>query len=264
MKAKRGWLLAASAVAVTITLASCSSTEGGQSNLPAGTSTSTGVAPTNGTSSPAALKGSLYFSTLETSSRIGTFDLATGQTTYIGSTGVYLTDIAFLGDRLYGVTFTSLYEIDQTSGTAKQVAALGGMGGVNSLAGRNGTLYAATTAGEFLTIDPQRGTVARSQLGNGFKSSGDLAFLSDGTLVLAANTGGPGSDELVRVDVGSGSASQIGSIGFGGVYGLALVDGKLIGLTAGGDVLVIDPATGAGEKRVNGHFAGPIGGAAVR
>jgi hypothetical protein len=106
--------------------------------------------------------------------------------------------------------------------------------------------------------------VARSKLGNGFTSSGDLEFLLDGTLVLTANSVGSVSDELVRIDVGSGSASRIGSIGFGGVYGLALVDGKLIGLTVGGDVLVIDPATGAGEKRVEGHFAGPISGAAVR
>ncbi len=179
----------------------------------------------------------------------------TGTSKGIGETGfVDVTDVAFLPDgRLFGVTFSQLLKIDSQTGTGIPIGSGIGFGGVNALVSdANGVLYAATTSGEFLRINPNtgKGTLV-GFYGGGFVSSGDLAFDPEGNLFATVTGGGP-SDVLVRVDIITGRASVIGSIGFVDVFGLAFgPDGVLYG-SANGDrfktptLIRINTKTGVG------------------
>ena len=188
----------------------------------------------------------IHFATFEASSLLGTFDLDLSSVQGIGRSGVQLTDIAFLGNELYGVSFTDLYRLDPATGVATHVLNLGTTG-ANSLVGRNGLLYAATTASEFYRIDPSVPSVSFvGFLGMGAESSGDLAFLDDGRLVLTAKISGFLNDQLFEVDIDTGAVTLIGDTGFVDVFGIAIFRSQLFGVTFGGDLILIRQATGAG------------------
>jgi hypothetical protein len=75
---------------------------------------------------------------------LATVDVATGATSFIGNTSVALTDIAFnpSGD-LYGISFSSLYKVNSSTGATTLVGSLGSVvGTANALVfGSDGTLY---------------------------------------------------------------------------------------------------------------------------
>jgi hypothetical protein len=135
---------------------------------------------------------------------IGLVDVTT-QTVVAGSvhnTGEALTDIAFVGDQMYGTSFTGLFKINDATGASTLVGnySVGG-GGMNALVGSGTSLLAASNAtNEIYTINPNTagaGVLAPSPL----TSAGDLAF--DGkNLFLSANnlTGG---DSLVNISTNS-------------------------------------------------------------
>src|SRR5436190_2757551 len=74
---------------------------------------------------------------------LGTVDVATGLATVIGQMPVVMTDIAFdPSGNLWGITFTELYRINQTTAGVTLVGSLGTS--ANSLVfGADGTLYTA-------------------------------------------------------------------------------------------------------------------------
>jgi sugar lactone lactonase YvrE len=130
----------------------------------------------------------------DSSGRLGTVDVATGDVNVIGSMGVTMTDIAFDPDgNLWGITFGSLYKIDKTTATSTLVGNLGTS--ANSLVfNSSGVLYTANSS--LYTIDTTTG--AASLVGNGgdsYSSSGDLAFV-DGNLFLSST----GGDNLVKIN----------------------------------------------------------------
>lgn len=187
----------------------------------------------------------LHFATFEADSLLATLNFDTREIVEIGRTGERLGDIAFLGTRLFGVGSNSLFELNPEVGTATQFLALNTFG-ANALESRNGRLYVASGGGEFLIVNPATNSIElRASLGAGISSSGDLAFLDDGTLLLTAITSAA-TDELVRVEPDTGVATSIGEIGFRNVYGIGVFRGQLLGLTFQGEFILIDPATGRG------------------
>jgi hypothetical protein len=174
-------------------------------------------------------------------------DVATGNAVVIGNMGHVMTDIAFdPSGNLWGVDGGSLYLINASTGASTLVGGTG-TGFVNSLVfGADGTLYAAGSSLFTLSTSTGAGTLVGG--GNGYSSSGDLAFVG-GTLYLSSTA--PNADTLWSISTSTGLGTQVGAIGAGGVYGLATADNvTLYGLT-GQTVLGVDTATGAGTALVS-------------
>jgi len=104
-----------------------------------------------------------------------------------------LTDIAFApkGDKLYGVSFTTLVGIDALTGATTSIGDIG-YDGVNALAFSNtGVLYAATLYGDFLRLNTTTGQGTWiGSYGSGMSSTGDMVFLSNDTLYAVARLSG--------------------------------------------------------------------------
>lgn len=190
---------------------------------------------------------------------LGTVDVATGTVNVIGQMSTTMTDIAFdSSGNLYGISFYDLYAIDKTNAATTLIGSHSlGTGVKNSLVfAADGTLYAANNA--LYTISTVTG--ASSLVGSGgvaYNSSGDLAFVG-GDLFLSSASGS--SDRLVKLDTATGAGTDVGSIGYSAVYGLATDNNvDLYGL-AGHNVLSINTTTGAGTMLVS--YSDPLLGTA--
>lgn len=171
-------------------------------------------------------------------------DVGTGEVESIGVTGAPFTDIAFdPDDRLFGVTWDSLFEIDPHSGTTTYIGAHGFPGARNEInalvVGADGTAYAAGND-ILLALDLESG--AGTYLGtlSGYNSAGDLAFDADGRLLLTTDTG-----ELVEVHVDGSGAVAIGDLPFDDIYAFAATpEGELYGVRARREIVAIDAHSG--------------------
>jgi hypothetical protein len=192
-------------------------------------------------------------------------DPSTFTLTHVGAFGpTDITDIAVTpAGELWAISFSSLYKVDKTTAQATSVAPLSGSGNNGLTFLPNGNLLAADGAGDVKRIDTASGAItAVGNFGNGLSSSGDLVAV--GTVMYGiSSTGAGGSDAsgnnvLLRVDVATGVATIVGPIGFGQVWGLAYVNKRVIAFTANGQIIQIDPATGAGTllKTTNVQFWG--------
>lgn len=174
--------------------------------------------------------------------RLAIVDVGTGNVTLIGTMGAVMTDIAFAPDgRLFGITFTALYQIDPATAATTFIGSHGVPGGNALVFGGDDVLYAAGgTSTNLYQIDPANGSTA--SLGSiGALSAGDLAFHGP-DFFLSSQTG-----ELVRIDLGPPvSASVVGATGFFDVFGLATADDGVLYGVSGTQVFAIDTATGAG------------------
>ncbi len=183
------------------------------------------------------------------------------------SGSVDLTDVALTSSgALYGVDYGSnLYRVDTATALATLIGPLGA--GVNGLVvSPEGTPY-ASNGYELYTVSLTSGSATAVGV-MGYASSGDLAFAPDGTLFMAAE-GGP-KDSLVKLSLNTANGTLIGSIGQGAVYGLAESYGTLFAATASGELLTVDPSTGAstvlaagGDLSANGMAVPPQATAAV-
>lgn len=156
-------------------------------------------------------------------------DLLIGSIVELGE-GLQLTDVAWFDEStLMAVGFEETYLIDPESAEVEYLGQ-NGIGGVNALvAGPDGYLYAATTSGDFLTIDPDTGAGTKvGSYGNGFTSSGDLAFGPDG--VLYATVEGPSGEALVTVDPQTGAATALPVAMPEDAYGLGWSGDTLYGM----------------------------------
>ncbi|MEW8297465.1 MAG: hypothetical protein AB2712_01335 [Candidatus Thiodiazotropha sp.] len=204
----------------------------------------------------------IYFADFSVNSTLSTLDFDTGDVTAIGPTGVQLTDIGFLNGQLYGVTFTDLISLDKETGNSSVIGSIGN-GGINALVGRNGMLFSMSTTGEYFQIDPTTGTASNIRtIGSGAYSSGDFVFNADGT-ILWGTVVVPGfsTDHLIQIETETDNVTIVGETGFAAVYGLAYLRGQLLGLTAAGEFIIIDPETGNGTL-VENTDAFSAGGAA--
>jgi outer membrane protein assembly factor BamB len=177
-------------------------------------------------------------------SRLYTVDPATGSIGLVGPCGMAnVTDIAFHGPTLYGVSFSQFLRLNPDTGTAAVIGTIGFS--TNGLAvSEEGTIYAGTTNGQLITINPitGAGTVVGA-FGGGMISGGDLAFDANGVL-YGALVSGP-NFVLARIDRNTGVATTIGPTGIANVYGLAFHCCRLFGGTASGELLSVNAATGA-------------------
>jgi hypothetical protein len=178
-----------------------------------------------------------------------TVNPATGGLSLIGAFGTEMYDIAWsdsLG-MMYGISgasgTSSLYTVNRSTGAATVVGSSGAF--LNGLVFGNGTLYASGNH-TFYTVN--RATGLATTVGSGtYTSSGDLEFDGSGNLYLTSTTGG--NDSLYRINTATGAGTLIGSagsLGFPNVWGLAWANGTMYGFTAGGNVITINLATGAG------------------
>ena len=176
----------------------------------------------------------------DSSGKLGTVDVATGNVNIIGSMGVVMTDIAFNpSGNLYGISFTGLYSINPTTAAVSFIGNHSISGGNALVFGSDGTLYGAgNSTNSLFSINPLTG--AGTNLGNmGFASGGDLAF-NGGDLYLASS-----GNQLIRINLGNlSSTSAVGSFGVSGVFGLATGDDGLLYAVAGTTVYTVNTTTG--------------------
>ena len=152
----------------------------------------------------------------------------------------------------YQTSSTKLYTANQSTGA---LTAIGGTArNVGDLASNATTLFGVTLGGNNLvTIDPTTGAILSSVAVTGTRS-GDITSLAFNTLTntLYGNTttgfGSTSGDGLYAINVVTGVASFIGSIGFDNVYALATdTTGALFGISdASREFVRISSATGAG------------------
>jgi hypothetical protein len=174
-------------------------------------------------------------------------DSATGSAGLIGSINIQsVTDLAFQGPTLWGLTFTQFIRIDPRTG-AGVVIGNTTQNDLNGLAvSRDGEIYSAGfNSQQLMRIDPVTGSASPVGALGGFTSSGDLAFDSNNQLYGALNNAA-GNLVLATINPTTGAAAAIGNIGSATCYGLAFHCCRLYGVTATGEVLSINCATGAG------------------
>jgi hypothetical protein len=181
------------------------------------------------------------------SSRLYTLDPATASSHLVGAVGIAsVTDIAFHGPTLYGITFSQFLRLNPDTGAGVVIGAIGGGFSTNGLAvASDGIVYAGTNGGQLIRINPVTGAGTLVGLfGGGMTSSGDLAFDSNDVLYGTLNSGG--GVVLARINRTTGVATVIGQTGFSTVYGIAFCCCRLYGTTASGELLDINVATGKG------------------
>ncbi len=172
-------------------------------------------------------------------------DLPEGTVNTIGRLPMPLTDIALAPDgTLYGAVIGELHRVDYVAGTSTRVATVPGRFVALDVA-PDGRFYGASE-GDVYLLDVTTGTatvVARLPLG--FEASGDVAFV-EGELLATANRAPFEDDMLVHVPLDGSASELVGTIGRRCVWGLAPFGRLLYGLTCSGELLSIDPTTGAG------------------
>lgn len=171
--------------------------------------------------------------------------LPSGKVIPIGSTDLELTDVALAPTNvLYGVSSGALTTVDQSTGAATQTAMLADSSINGADFAPDGTFYVSGGPGLY-TLDAQSGTLTMvGTFPPPLNSSGDIAFV--GNRLLATGVNDPSNDMLVEFDVGAGTSSIIGAVGFGCVWGLASYGTSLYGFTCNGEILSINTTTGAG------------------
>ena len=185
--------------------------------------------------------------------------------TSLGTTDRTLADIALASDgTFYGASFGELVRVNSTSGATTPVASVL-TGTFNALDfGPDGQLYGAGRD-QIVRIDVASGAVDYiAVLPSGYESSGDLAFLPDGRMLLTATRSGSTSvpDDLFELRLDGRAPRLVGPMGSPCVWGLAAFGATVYGLTCRGEVLLVDPATGG--SRVLSRAAARFGGAAAR
>jgi len=176
-------------------------------------------------------------------SRLYTLDPATASPSLVGPIGMAnVTDIAFHGPTLYGVSFSQLLRLNPNTGVGVAIGAIGFT--TNGLAvAADGTIYAGTTGGQLIRINPVTGAgTLVGNFGGGLTSSGDLAFDSNDILFGTLNSGG--TVVLAQIDRNTGAATAIGPTGLSTVYGLAFFCCRLYGTSSPGELVDINAASG--------------------
>jgi hypothetical protein len=192
--------------------------------------------------------------------KVGTVDHTTGVFSQLSSGfGPTFTDIALSNSKeLFGITFSTLHQINTTTGTSSFIGNLGAS--MNGLGFTTSNALYGTGGSGFYSINTSTGAASLVSNISDFGSSGDIVYDPVNNRFLGTSIG----DSLWSIAL-DGTASKIGNIGFGSVYGLAFDDhGVLYGYTAARQQIIINSATGVGtfNQMVTGSSFGPIYGSA--
>jgi hypothetical protein len=170
-----------------------------------------------------------------------------------------MTDLAIdANGNLVGVSFSSVYMVDANTGHATLLSSgsigqqFNGLSFVPSAAGPD--ILIGTDGGDGVVYQVNETTGATSPLGNmggAFTSSGDVVSVDGfGTVQTVPGTS---HDVLVRLAAGTFAATPIGTnTGFDKIYGLGFWKGKVFGFTYTGQIITIDPTSGAGTQVATG------------
>ena len=105
----------------------------------------------------------------------------------------------------------------------------------------------ATGGNELYGIDLDDGSWSLiGEFGGPYISSGDCVVDKNDVLFMTSKHL-EDQDTLLQVDTTTGRATSIGNVGYRGVYGLTAAWGFLFGVTSRGELLEINPETGAGR-----------------
>ena len=177
--------------------------------------------------------------------QLAKIDVITGASTLVGNTGILMFDIAFSASgQLFGIDGTSLYSINSSTASATRIGSTGNTSNINSLVfGSDGSLYGASNGLYKINTSSGAGSQISGNFSGGTNSSGDLAFVA-GQLYLS--TLGASFDRLAKLNTSTGVNTDVGSIGFASVFGMASSNGADLYGFSENRVLTINAATGAG------------------
>jgi hypothetical protein len=204
------------------------------------------------------------------SGEIGFIDSISGVTQVVVDAPLVFTDIAVSPNgEIFASTFNNLYLIDQSTQSAIDIGAFGAR--INALAfAPDGRLLGIEDGGSTLfQIDPSNGAAFPiADIGNGFRSSGDLVYSPSEDTFYATSTSNLWlSDTLYSLDIDltTGTLTQselIGDVGFQDIFGLAVRGDELLGYS-GSNEISIEKENGTGNFiRAIGGISSEIYGAA--
>ena len=195
------------------------------------------------------LPQALFLADFDLNSKIAVFDYTRTNSELFVETDLQITDIAYLNDKIYAITFNDIFEIDVSTGELKKFNSLSSqIHRMNGLTAYKNKLYIISVGGDFASMDPVSGQLKRiSLLPEGWSSSGDLA-VDPIDRRLWASVGSPilTTDHLIKLDPVTGAANMIGNIGYKNVWCIEYYRNQLIGFTNIGEKLLINPETGEG------------------
>ena len=157
---------------------------------------------------------------------------------------------------IYVISQTQLFTASAVDGHVTLLSDLDGTAqdnvGLTTLP--DGKLLATDEDGGVRRIDPATGDVTEiGAFGSGLATAGDLVATADGTMYAISDKGPEGDENtnnwLITVNTGNGKGTMVGQIGYGRVFGAGFVNGKVLAFTATGQIVEIDPVTGAGTLR---------------
>jgi len=169
-----------------------------------------------------------------------------------------ITDLAVAPDgTIYVVSETELYTANAADGHVTQVGTLSTCGQrvVALTTTPDGQIWTGDFTGNLCRIDI---TMSPPQvqppitMGSHMALAGDMVAVDSGTVFGTAydlnDNNSQDNNVLVKIDLTNGAVTQIGASGFGKLFGTAFQQGKVFAFShdGTGDVVTIDPTTGAG------------------
>jgi len=172
-----------------------------------------------------------------------------------------ITDLAVAPDNtIYVISETALYTASATDGHVTKLGSLAACGskGVALTTTPDGKLWTGDFMGTLCEIDTtQVPPVVRPpiSMNNNMALTGDFVAVADGTVFGTAYKKSDGSGQgtqnnnlLVKIDIPTGTVTQIGATGSPKLFGVAFAAGQVFGFThdGTGNVVTIDVMTGVG------------------
>lgn len=200
------------------------------------------------------------------SGQLSRVNVLTGELTVLANLNTTLTDIATSPDgRIFGISFSSLYNIDPVTGDLSKIGNFVITNKMNSLDfSSNGELYGSTfdsSNSDLYKINLETGRASGISLeeNTDFISSGDLAFVPSKNQFFATSISTDNSGDILYSLGLDGTAKEIGNIGFSNVWGLNFENDNLFGYTDKKQI-IINMDTGAAifdkDIQVTGVIAG--------
>jgi hypothetical protein len=200
----------------------------------------------------------ILFASTGFSAELYSINVATQTATLVGSTGVgRMGGLDFNSSGvLYGIAGgsigpASLYTINTTTGAATFVGTLSGVQGADGLAFDSAdNLYAGAwtgSSGALVTLNAATGAILTNTTLSGSGNSFVVGLDFDAANQLWGSRGNSGgsAEDLVKVNIATGVLTAVGG-NFRTISGIWFAaDGTLYAISTSGEVLTIDPTTGA-------------------
>lgn len=202
---------------------------------------------------PTAKAGPVIYVT-DTAGHLATVTLGTYAVHIIGSEGAALTDIAFnpKDGQLYGLSFTSFYRLNRSTGKATLIGSLG-ISDANALVfnGQGVGYTEGVNSSELYTINSKTGHATAIGSTKPFKSAGDLTFYNGG-LVLSGYQGSLTNttpDTLLLLNPRTGAILATSALKLANLFGIVCTSKDVLYGFAGTSVYQLFPNQSNIEKR---------------